>query len=338
VASGVHGARETATTNFAFPITTAMAFNRSLWRATGAAIGVEARAAANLGKAYSTFWAPVINLAREPRWGRNIETPGEDPYLSGQYAIEFVKGIQEDPSDPSLLLASACCKHYVANSMDSSNVDGVQLDRHTFDATVTTQDLIDSYMPPFQACVEAGRVSGIMCSYNAVNGVPTCANDWLLKDIARGEWGFEGYVTSDCDADRDVFASHHYTKSPEEAVKAILGAGTDVDCGRFIPGTAPYALSKGFITEDDLDARLRNLFLVRMRIGHFSPTASPLDRYNKASICSAETRALADDGAAQAAALLKNDANTLPLSRTASIAVIGPTANLSRSDANYCER
>ena len=192
VASGDHGARGMQTTNFAFPITTAMSFNRSLWRATGAAIGREARAAMNAGKAYSTFWAPVINLAREPRWGRNIETPGEDPYLSGQYAIEFVRGMQEAPEDPSHLLASACCKHYVANSMDSSTVDGVTHLRSGFDASVTARDLVDSYLPPFQACVEVGKVSGLMCSYNAVNGVPSCASEWLLDQTARREWGFDG--------------------------------------------------------------------------------------------------------------------------------------------------
>ena len=164
VASGGHGAK-TPTTNFPFPITTGMSFNRSLWRATGAAIGTEARAAMNLGKAYSTFWAPVINLAREPRWARNIETPGEDPYLSGQYAVEFVKGMQENPADPSLIMASACCKHYVANSMDGSTVDGVHHWRNEFDAHIPLQDLVDSYMPPFQACVEIGKVSGLMCSY-----------------------------------------------------------------------------------------------------------------------------------------------------------------------------
>ena len=204
VASGGHGARDEPTTNFAFPITTGMSFNRSLWRVTGAKIGLEARALMNAGKAYSTFWAPVINLAREPRWGRNIETPGEDPFLSGQYAIEFVKGMQDSEDDPTHVLASACCKHYVANSMEHSTVDGVTRTRHDFDENISYQDLLDSYMPPFQACVEEGHVTGLMCSYNAVNGKPSCANDWLLTDVARGEWGFEGYITSDCGAENDV--------------------------------------------------------------------------------------------------------------------------------------
>ena len=183
----------------------------------------------------------MINLAREPRWGRNIETPGEDPYLSGQYAAAFVKGMQEAPEDAGHLLASACCKHYVANSMDSSKVDGVAHWRNEFDAALSTRDLLDSYMPPFQACVEVGRVSGLMCSYNAISAppvgrnVPVCASDWLIDDVARGEWNFDGYVTSDCDADNDVYFSHHFTKTAAESVAAVLHAGTDVDCGGFVP-------------------------------------------------------------------------------------------------------
>ena len=151
--------------NFAFPITTAMSFNRTLWQKTGQQIGVEGRAFMNNGDAWSTFWAPVVNLAREPRWGRNIETPGEDPYLSGEYATQFVLGFQNHPDDPEHLLASACCKHYVANSMDgTTQKNGIHHDRNHFDATITQQDLVDSYMVPFQACVEKGRVSSLMCS------------------------------------------------------------------------------------------------------------------------------------------------------------------------------
>lgn len=137
--------------NFAFPITTAMSFNRSLWEATGRRIGIEARAFMNQGDAWSTYWAPVINLAREPRWGRNIETPGEDPYLSGEYATAFVRGLERNPIDPGHLQASACCKHYVANSMDNSQVAGTHWDRNHFDANITMRDLVDSYLPPFQA-------------------------------------------------------------------------------------------------------------------------------------------------------------------------------------------
>ena len=138
-----------------------MSFNRTLWQVTGNTIGREARAMMNAGNGLSTFWAPVINLAREPRWGRNIETPGEDPYLTGEYAEWYTQGMQEAPEDPYHIQASACCKHYVANSMDgTTEQDGEHHDRNHVDSIVPMQDLIDSYMLPFQACVEKGRVSG----------------------------------------------------------------------------------------------------------------------------------------------------------------------------------
>merc|ERR1719199_723092 len=160
IASGRNDAQTPYESNFAFPITTAMSFNRTLWHATGAQIGRECRAFMNAGNAYSTFWAPVVNLAREPRWGRNIETPGEDPYLSGEYATAFVQGMQNSPEDPSHIQASACCKHYAANSMEASTVAGQKWSRHNFTANITMRDMIDSYLPPFQACVEKGKVSG----------------------------------------------------------------------------------------------------------------------------------------------------------------------------------
>ena len=322
--------------NFAFPITTACSFNRSLWSKTGGQIGREARAFMNAGNAWSTYWAPVINLAREPRWGRNIETPGEDPYLTGEYATAFVSGFQNSEDDPYHLQASACCKHYAANSMDGSTVAGTHWDRNHFDANITNQDLVDSYLLPFQACVEKGGVSSLMCSYNAINGVPSCANDWLLQTVARDAWNFDGYITSDCDADSDVFNSHHYTSTPEEAVRDVLRAGTDVDCTSFVGQHAQSALDKKLITEADLDARLRMLFKVRMRLSHFDP-AGPLQNIPTSDVCNEYAIELARDGTRQGATLIKNDDGTLPLdaSKISSIAVIGPNSNLSKSMAGY---
>ena len=178
------------------------------------------------------------------------------------------------------------------------------------DANVSMQDLVDSYMPPFQACVEKGRVSSLMCSYNAVNGVPSCANDWLLQ-TARENWGFDGYITSDCDADEDVFKSHHYTSTPEEAVRKVLRAGTDVDCTSFVPKYAASALSKGLISVEDVDERLKMLFRVRMRLSHFDPKG-PLDSINSSAICSEYAMQLSYDAVAQSATLLKNEEKTLP--------------------------
>jgi len=343
VATDGHGAAGEHT-KFAYPITTAMSFNRTLWKATGAAIGREARALMNSGAAFSTFWAPVVNLAREPRWGRNIEVPGEDPYLSGEYATQFVQGFEHAPEDPNgFLQASACCKHYVANEMESTTqLDGESWDRQHYDAAVTQRDLVDSYMVPFQACVEKGRVSGLMCSYNAVNGVPSCANDWLLQTVARDAWGFDGYITSDCDADQNVYDSHHYTDTPEEAVKVVLEAGTDIDCQSFVGDHGQAALDQGLIDEALIDERLVNLFKVRLRLGHFdlsfdpSNPSGPLDTIPSDAVCSDAHVASSLEGLIQSATLYKNDKATLPLKTSlANVLVTGPTANISQATSSY---
>eukprot|EP00035_Acanthoeca_spectabilis_P021740 m.439948 g.439948 ORF g.439948 m.439948 type:complete len:893 (-) comp18447_c0_seq1:44-2722(-) len=335
--TGISHDKVAQATKFAFPITTGMSFNRTLWQMTGRAIGREARAAMNAGLGYSTFWAPVVNLAREPRWGRNIEVPGEDPYHSGEYAEYYVKGMESNPDDPSHIQASACCKHYVANSMDgTTSASHEHHDRNHYNAIITQQDLIDSYMLPFQSCVEKGKVSGLMCSYNSVNGVPSCANDWLLTEVARDEWGFDGYVTSDCDADNDVVFSHHYTDIPEQGVQDVLRAGTDVDCGSFVGRYAQSALNKSYITESDIDTRLKYLFRVRMRLGHFDPPG-PLQQIPESTICSEESIAVSMEGPRQSATLIKNENSALPLSAASagSVFVVGPNANLSQADAGY---
>jgi xylan 1,4-beta-xylosidase len=182
-----------------------------------------------------------------------------------------------------------------ANELDGWN----GTDRFHFNAIIDPQDLSDTYLVPFQACVEQGDVSGIMvrlgdavgrfrvhfphyndtlhvlalvqCSYNAVNGVPSCANDWLLRTVLRQGWGFDGYVTADCDADSDVYNSHHYTATPEEAVADVLLAGTDVDCGGFVTQNVNSTLQQGLITEADIDTVLKRLFRVRLRLGFFEP-------------------------------------------------------------------
>jgi len=157
-----------------------------------------------------------------------------------------------------------------------------------------------------------------MCSYNSVNGVPSCANDWLLKTVARESWNFDGAIVSDCDADSDVFNTHHFTNTPEESVRDVLRAGTDVDCGTFVTDKAASALAKGLITESDLDERLRQQFRLRMRLGHFDPP-SPLDAIMPEDVvCTDHAKRLAMDGAAQGATLLKNENKTLPLRRTTS--------------------
>ena len=209
-------------------------------------------------------------------------------------------------------------------------------DRNHVDVFVPQQDLVDSYLPSFQTCVEEGKASGIMCSYNAVNGVPSCANDWLLKTVLRQEWSFDGYVTSDCDADSDVFNSHHYTATPEQAVSAILRAGTDVDCGGFMTQHAAAALANGNITLDDIDTVLTRLFRVRLRLGHFD-VSSPLDAIGAADVCSDAGRELGRDGGRQSIVLAKNTGGLLPLSASAYSAavMIGPNLNLTNTITYY---
>ena len=330
-----------ASTNFAFPITTAASFNRSLWHATGASIAREARAFMNAGHAYSTYWAPVVNLAREPRWGRNLESAGEDPFLSGEYAVGFVTGLEHLPDEPRYLAASACCKHYAANSLEDSAYAGVHHTRYSANPNITQQDLVDSYLAPFQACVEKGHVSALMCSYNSVNGVPSCANGWLLQTVARDAWGFDGYITSDCAAVDDVVSPHRYVATAEEAVAATLHATMDISCAHFVGPHGQSALDGGYITEALLDARLANLLRVRMRLQHFDPPG-PLQAIAPSSLCSDGAAAVAREGARQGAVLLKNvpagtAGKTLPLraASVGSMAVLGPNANLSFTMAGY---
>ena len=270
----------------------------------------------------------VLLQARDPRWGRNLETPGEDPMLNSAYAESFVRGFQEAPEAPGTLLAGATCKHFVANSMEGSSDDGISFGRETFDAVVGQRDLVDSYLAPFQACVEKGNAAGLMCSYNSVNGFPTCAWPWLLNTTARSQWGFDGYITGDCGAARDVYSKHHFAKSPAEAVRDTLTAGMDNDCGNMVnPNHTMEALNASMITEALINTRVGNLFKVRFRLGLFDKNPNPLDDItNATTVCTPYSAALSRDGMAQAVTLLKNTGKRLPLSSgdIKSAAVFGP--------------
>ena len=307
-------------TNFPLPISTSCSFNKSLWGAVGNQIGREARAEQNNGRGGNSFWAPVINIVRDPRWGRNLECAGEDPFASGEYAVNFVKGFQTAKEGQYPLQASACCKHFVANEYEGH--------RYGMDVSLSAQDLADSYLPPFQSCVEEGKVSGIMCAYNAVNGEPCCANQWLLGTLLREAWQFDGYVTSDCDAEWDNSMAARYPNN-DDAVAAILRAGTDVNCGAFMKTFAPHALANGSITEADLDVILRRQFRMRLRLGHFDPPGA-LGGIGLDQICTAYSLELARDAGRQSAVLAKNAGGVLPLAAGsfASAVVIGPLISL----------
>ncbi|KAF4348835.1 hypothetical protein F8388_005132 [Cannabis sativa] len=329
-------------TSFPQVLLTVASFNRTLWFRIASAIGVEARAMYNVGQAGLTFWAPTINIFRDPRWGRGQETPGEDPVVASAYAVEFVKGFQggkstvgeefgekralKDDGGSDDLMVSACCKHLTA--YDLEKWEGFS--RYNFNAVITDQDFEDTYQPPFKSCVQQGKASCLMCSYNEVNGVPACARKDLL-DIARDEWGFKGYITSDCDAVATVFEYQHYTKNREDAVADVLKAGTDINCGTFLYLNTLSAIEKGKVQEEDIDRALHNLFSVQLRLGLFNgnPLKGKYGKLGPQDVCTSKHKKLALEAARQGIVLLKNDKKFLPLKKGIdySLAVIGPLAN-----------
>lgn len=319
-------------TSFPQVILTAASFDVHLWYRIGRAIGVEARAVYNAGQTKGmTFWAPNINIFRDPRWGRGQETPGEDPLVTGSYAVSYVRGVQGDClrglKRCGELQASACCKHFTAYDLD----DWKGIDRFKFDARVTMQDLADTYQPPFHRCIEEGRASGIMCAYNRVNGVPSCADFNLLTNTARKRWNFQGYITSDCDAVSLIHDSYGYAKTPEDAVVDVLKAGMDVNCGTYLLNHTKSAVMQKKLPESEIDRALENLFAVRMRLGLFNgnPKGQPYGDIGPNQVCSVEHQTLALDAARDGIVLLKNSQRLLPLpkGKTMSLAVIGPNAN-----------
>ncbi|XP_058080553.1 probable beta-D-xylosidase 6 isoform X2 [Magnolia sinica] len=226
-----------AATSFPQVLLTSASFNRSLWSAIATAIAVEGRAMYNLGQAGLTFWAPNINIFRDPRWGRGQETPGEDPMVTAAYSVEYVRAFQGEylSGGSQKLMLSACCKHYTAYDLESWG----NFSRYTFNAKVLKQDMEDTYQPPFRSCIEDGGASCLMCSYNQVDGVPACARHDLLQK-ARTEWGFNGYITSDCDAVSIIYKDQKYASSPEDAVAAVLKAGIPCNPKSIFEGHKSY--------------------------------------------------------------------------------------------------
>ncbi|GJN27946.1 hypothetical protein PR202_gb16014 [Eleusine coracana subsp. coracana] len=324
-----------AATSFPQVLLTAAAFDDDLWFRIGQAIGREARALYNIGQADGlTMWSPNVNIFRDPRWGRGQETPGEDPAVASRYAVAFVRGVQGSPASsggtaapPLPLQASACCKHATAYDLEDWN--GVA--RYSFNAQVTAQDLEDTFNPPFRSCVVDAGASCVMCAYTEINGVPACANAGLLTDTVRGDWGLDGYISSDCDAVAIMRDAQRYAPTSEDAVAASLKAGLDIDCGSYVQQHATSAIQQGKLTEQDIDKALTNLFAVRMRLGHFDgdPRTNVYGHLGASDICTPDHRNLALEAAQDGIVLLKNDAGLLPLDRTAvaSAAVIGPNAN-----------
>ncbi|HEY6224154.1 MAG TPA: glycoside hydrolase family 3 C-terminal domain-containing protein [Gemmatimonadales bacterium] len=324
----LHGvARSGLATSFPQAIGLAATWDDSLLYRVASVISDEARAkhhayvSAGSRERYQglTFWSPNINLFRDPRWGRGQETYGEDPFLTGRLAVQFVRGMQGD--DPVYLKTVATVKHFAVHS-------GPDPGRHTFDAVVSERDLRESYLPHFEAAVRAGGVASLMCAYNRVAGAAACGSDLLLKDILRNEWGFTGYVVSDCGAIDDIYARHKIVATAPQAAALAVRAGTDLECGRTYASLVD-AVHQGLITEHDIDTAVRRLFLARFRLGMFDPPERVRWAGIPAGVLDQQAhRALARQAAREAIVLLKNSGGLLPLRKDlGTLAVIGPNAD-----------
>jgi beta-glucosidase len=266
-----------------------------------------------------TFWSPNINIVRDPRWGRGQETYGEDPYLTARMGVAFVRGLQGD--DPRYLKLVATPKHYAVHS-------GPEPDRHHFDAQADERNLRETYLPAFEACVKEAKAVSVMGAYNRTNGEPCCASPTLLEQILRQEWGFDGYVVSDCGAIRDIHERHKVVRTAAEAAALAVKAGCDLNCGSTFPALRE-AVAEGLIDEATIDRAAKRLFSARFRLGMFDPPEQvPYAQIPYKVNDSPEHRALALRAAHESIVLLKNEGDCLPLSKDLrSIAVIGPNAD-----------
>jgi beta-glucosidase len=282
-----------------------------------------------------TVWSPNINIFRDPRWGRGQETYGEDPFLTARMGVAFVTGLQGN--DPKYLKTVATPKHYAVHS-------GPESTRHTVDVTASRHDMEDTYFPAFRATVTEAKAESVMCAYNSLNGQPACANTFLLEDHLRHDWGFKGYVVSDCGAIADVFGGHHFAPTAEQGVAVSFKAGMDVICGDYRRQMATErtaivdAVKQGLLPEADLNQALYRLFSARFRLGMFDPKSDV--SYSKITPADNDTEAhrqLALRVAQEAIVLLKNKDGFLPLKKElVSIAVIGPNADdLDALEGNY---
>jgi beta-glucosidase len=286
----------------------------------------EARVHHNVYNKKLTYWSPTINIQRDPRWGRTEESYSEDPYLLSRMAVAFVKGFQGD--DEHYLKAVASVKHFVANNSEYN--------RHTGSSDVSERWLREYYLPAFKAAITEGGAYSVMSAYNEVNGIPVSANSWLLEDILRGEWGFKGYVVSDCGAISDVVHQHKYETDPEKAVALAAKAGTDLECEtceteQFLYDKyLPEAYAKGYITEEEIDINVKRLFRARMLLGEFDPPERvPYSTITEDDLDTPENQEVALQAARESLVLLKNRGGMLPLDKDKikSIAVIGPNGD-----------
>lgn len=323
----LHGvARNGKATVFPQPINIACTFNTDLVYSIGNAISDEARAKFNVAqkmKIYDmyaglTFWSPNVNIFRDPRWGRGMETYGEDPYLAGKMGVAYVRGMQGN--NPNYLKVAACAKHYAVHS-------GPEALRHEFDAKVSDKDLFETYLPAFETLVKEGKVEAVMGAYNRVNGISASAHPRLLMDILRNKWGFKGHIVSDCGAVSDIFYGHKSVSSEAEAAAIAIKSGLNLECGSSFR-TLREALEKGFLTENDIDKALLPLMITRIKLGIIgNDTTNPYHTIPDTVVGCSKHRNLALQAAEQGIVLLSNKENVLPLKKDIGrIYVTGPFA------------
>lgn len=329
----LHGvARAGTATIFPQAIGMAAVFDEDLMEQVGDAVSTEARAKFAMqqeGKDEDiykglTFWAPNVNIFRDPRWGRGHETFGEDPYLTSRLGVRYIMGLQGH--DENYLKTAACAKHFAVHS-------GPEDKRHSFDARVSEQDLRETYLPAFQACVQEAGVETVMGAYNRTNGEPCCGSKRLLQDILRGEWGFGGHVTSDCWAIKDFHEYHGVTSTALESVALAMNNGCDLNCGSLFL-YLEQAVKEGLVDEKRLDQAVINLFTSRMKLGVFDHKGeNPYDQIPYRVVDSPEMRRFNEQVAQRCVVLLKNENNTLPLNKKEihTIGVIGPNADNRRA-------
>jgi beta-glucosidase len=337
----LHGVAANGTaTVFPQAIGMAATWDASLIHQEASIIGIEGRAkfndytARHNGDARRfaglTFWSPNINIFRDPRWGRGQETYGEDPFLAGTLGVAFIRGLQGD--DPEYMKAMACAKHFAVHS-------GPEPERHRFDAAPPERDLYETYLPQFEMAVREGHVGGVMGAYNAIYGVPACADAFLLTDLLRKQWGFDGYIVSDCDAIHNIWneRDHHYVATPEEAAAAAVKAGCNLCCGRDYNALV-RAVQKGLISENEIDEALGHTLWTRFKLGLFDPPDKcPYAQIGIDQNDTPEHEALALKVAEESIVLLKNN-GLLPLNRAKikRLAVIGTNAvSATMLEGNY---
>jgi beta-glucosidase len=324
----LHGvARNGVATVFPQAIGLAATWNTALVRQEADIISTEGRAkyyeaiSKNQHDIYQglTFWSPNINIFRDPRWGRGQETYGEDPFLTAQIGAEFVKGLQGN--DPKYFKVIATAKHFAVHS-------GPEPERHLFDAWTSERDLYETYLPAFETLIKDAKVYSVMGAYNRLYGTPCCASSLLLEKTLRGDWGFDGYVVSDCWAVSDFYSFHKFVPDATKASALAVKTGTDLACG----GEYSHLLKsveKGYITEAEIDIAVKRLFTARIKLGLFDPAGMvPYSSIKPSDNDTEQHRQFARKVAQESIVLLKNDKSTLPISKKVkSIAVVGPYAN-----------